>query len=108
MNQAMFQSTFSDGSTGTLGDAIAKAKTSVADADIRLTWVLFGDPLMKKRPETKLYDTAGKEIIFYHMVGCWGNPPSNYQQILDAQQTQINQLMQTNTVIVIPCRTGAF
>jgi len=38
------------------------------------------------------------------MVGCWANPPANYQQILDAQQAEINQLMQTNTVIVIPCR----
>jgi len=106
MDQTFFQSVYNDNTVRTIGDAISKAKASAEDTDIRLTWALFGDPLMKKRPNDKLYDTAGKEIIFYHQVGCWANPPFNYQQILDQQQQEINQLMQTNTVIVIPCRAS--
>ena len=35
----------------TLGDAIVKAKSNIADPDVRRTFVLFGDPAMKiKRP----------------------------------------------------------
>src|SRR5262249_27500879 len=96
MDQALFQGVFNDPTTHSLGEAVAKAKASAEDTDIRLTWVLFGDPLMKKRPEDKLVDAAGREILFYHAVGCWANPPANYQQILDAQQQEINALMQTN------------
>jgi hypothetical protein len=30
-----------------LGDAIVKAKSNIADPDVRRTFVLFGDPAMK-------------------------------------------------------------
>jgi hypothetical protein len=34
-----------------LGDAIVKAKSNIADPDVRRTFVLFGDPAMKvKQP----------------------------------------------------------
>jgi uncharacterized repeat protein (TIGR01451 family) len=39
------------GNDVTLGDAIVKAKSDIADPDVRRTFVLFGDPAMKvKRP----------------------------------------------------------
>ena len=31
----------------TLGEATARAKAAVTDADIRRTWVLLGDPTMR-------------------------------------------------------------
>ncbi|MGH8615560.1 MAG: C25 family cysteine peptidase, partial [Gammaproteobacteria bacterium] len=40
----------SDGSSGgalTLGEAVMKAKNSVNDSDVRLTYILFGDPTSK-------------------------------------------------------------
>jgi hypothetical protein len=30
-----------------LGDAIVEAKSHIADADVRRTFILFGDPAMK-------------------------------------------------------------
>jgi hypothetical protein len=37
----------------TLGESILKAKTQISDADVRKTYVLFGDPAMKlKQPST--------------------------------------------------------
>ena len=39
------------GNGTTLGEAIVKAKSAVADTDVRRTFVLFGDPAMKiKQP----------------------------------------------------------
>ena len=29
----------------------------------------------------KLIDASGKEIYFYHLTGCWGNPPEHYNEI---------------------------
>src|SRR2546423_8473268 len=33
----------------------------------------------------KLVDQTSKEIRFVHLIGCWGNPPHDYQEQLDAQ-----------------------
>lgn len=37
----------------------------------------------------KLLEPGGKEIRFYHLTGCWGNPPSDAQEILDRQRTEL-------------------
>jgi hypothetical protein len=48
MNQEMFRVIYGrDGSAGgppTLGEAVMKAKKTINDSDVRLTYVLFGDP----------------------------------------------------------------
>src|ERR1700676_877857 len=36
--------------------------------------------------DNKLADGSGREIVFYHLTGCWGNPPENYQDILQKQR----------------------
>lgn len=50
MNQELYRLIFAPNSPGaqslTLGEAIARVKASVIDADLRATWVLFGDPTM--------------------------------------------------------------
>ena len=51
----------------------------------------------------KLVDAAGREIYFFHLEGCWGNPPENYQEVLDAQARKIAQLKQRYTVIELTC-----
>jgi hypothetical protein len=51
----------------------------------------------------KLVDGAGKEIYFYQLTGCWGNPPFNYQDILAKQQQELQQLRQQYTVIEMTC-----
>ena len=51
----------------------------------------------------KLVDGSGREIRFYRLVGCWGNPPYNYQAMLQRQQEEINTLKERYTVIEMTC-----
>ena len=53
--------------------------------------------------DNKLVDGNGKQIRFYHLTGCWGNPPFNYQDILRKQREEINKLKEQYTVIEITC-----
>lgn len=43
-----------------------------------------------------------KEIRFFRLQ-CWGNPPSNYQEILADERRNLEILKAKNTVIVIDC-----
>lgn len=51
----------------------------------------------------KLVDGAGKEIRIVHLLGCWGNPPEDYQEQLKQQDEEIGRLQKKYTVIQIPC-----
>lgn len=53
--------------------------------------------------ERTLIDGNARPIVFYHLVGCWGNPPPDYQEILQKQQAEIERLKQQNTVIEMTC-----
>src|SRR5262245_55746847 len=55
----------------------------------------------------KLVDQKGKEIRFVHLLGCWGNPPEDYQERLDKQQAELLKLREKFTVIEIPCDQGS-
>ena len=48
MNRRLYSQLFASG-TPTLGEAVQKAKAAATDADVRRTWLLFGDPTMKLR-----------------------------------------------------------
>lgn len=50
-----------------------------------------------------LIDGNGRSIVFYHLTGCWGYPPPDYQQILQKQTAEIERLKQQNTVIEMTC-----
>ena len=51
----------------------------------------------------KLVDGAGTEIHFYKLTGCWGNPPRNYQEILERQEAELAILRKQYTVIEMTC-----
>lgn len=51
----------------------------------------------------RLVDTRGKQIYFYRLTGCWGNPPENYEEILDNQRKELAQLRRRYRVIEISC-----
>jgi hypothetical protein len=51
----------------------------------------------------KLMDNSGREIYFFHLEGCWGNPPENYQEVMDEQARKIAQLKKRYTVIEMTC-----
>lgn len=51
----------------------------------------------------KLTDGKGREIRFYQLQGCWGNPPQGYQEILDNQQKELEELKKKYTIVEITC-----
>jgi hypothetical protein len=54
----------------------------------------------------KLVDGKGREIRFYFLQGCWGNPPEDYLEILDRQKKEIERLKKRYTVIEMTCNPG--
>lgn len=50
-----------------------------------------------------LIANSGKEVYFYKLTGCWGNAPSNYREILQRQQEEIQKLSQSYAVIEMTC-----
>ena len=51
----------------------------------------------------KLVTASGREIRFYRLVGCWGNPPEDYQEQLKRQSQELQRLRKKYTVVEIPC-----
>ena len=51
----------------------------------------------------KLIDGSGRQIYFFQLAGCWGNPPDNYQEILEKQEKELIKLRQRYTVIEMTC-----
>ena len=51
----------------------------------------------------KLVDAAGREIRFFRLEGCWGNPPADYQEILQKQSEALEKLRRKYTVIEMTC-----
>ena len=51
----------------------------------------------------KLVDAKGTEVRFYQLVGCWGNPPDDYQQQLERQAKELAKLRKRYRVIEMTC-----
>ena len=51
----------------------------------------------------KLVDATGREIYFYQLKGCWGNPPEDYQEILKQQNEELKRLRKRYRVIEMTC-----
>lgn len=51
----------------------------------------------------RLLDQAGKQIYFFRLTGCWGNPPEDYQEILDKQNSELTRLKKRYHVIEMTC-----
>lgn len=61
------------------------------------------DKLDARCKSGKLVDAKNREIRFYQLQGCWGNPPADYQEIMNAQQKELQELKKKYTVIEITC-----
>ena len=61
------------------------------------------DKLNARCKAGKLVDAKNREIRFYQLQGCWGNPPADYQEIMSAQQKELQELKKKYTVIEITC-----
>jgi hypothetical protein len=53
--------------------------------------------------KNKLVDGKGREIRFYPLIGCWGNPPDDYQQQLESQVRELAKLRKRYRVIEMTC-----
>ena len=51
----------------------------------------------------KLVDASGREIRFYKLIGCWGNPPEDYQEQLERQTKELAKLRKRYRVIEMTC-----
>ena len=51
----------------------------------------------------RLVDASGREIRFYQMIGCWGNPPDDYQEQLARQEKELARLRKRYRVIEMTC-----
>jgi hypothetical protein len=51
----------------------------------------------------KLVAGNGREIRIYRLIGCWGNPPDDYQEQLTRQTQELQRLRKKYTVVEIPC-----
>jgi hypothetical protein len=62
--------------------------------------------LQARCEDSRLVDGDGKEIRFYRLIGCWGNPPADYREILARQRTELEGLKARYTVIEMTCGRG--
>lgn len=53
--------------------------------------------------ERRLVDSKGRPVYFYRLTGCWGNPPSDYLEILERQRKELSDLKKRYTVIEMTC-----
>jgi hypothetical protein len=53
----------------------------------------------------KLVDSKGREIRFYRLKGCWGNPPTDYLEIIENQRREIETLKRHYTLVEMGCDT---
>ena len=51
----------------------------------------------------RLVDKKGKQIRFHRLVGCWGNPPANYLEIMEDQRQELARLRRRYRVVEISC-----
>lgn len=54
----------------------------------------------------KLVDGCYREIHFYRLKGCWGNPPPDYLEIMEKQRLELKDLKSSYTVIEIACSSS--
>jgi hypothetical protein len=51
----------------------------------------------------RLVDVSSREIRFYRLTGCWGNPPAGYPRLLERQRVELDELKRQYSVIEISC-----
>ena len=82
---------------------IEPAKANQHGATMKVTVSMRLVQLKARCKRGKLVDVQGKQIYFYTLIGCWGNPPADYLELLDHQAKEIQRLKKRYTVIQIPC-----
>jgi hypothetical protein len=79
------------------------AKTGVSSKVITVTVAQKLKELRARCRRGKLVDAKGTEIRFYQLIGCWGNPPDDYQEQLERQAKELAKLRKRYRVIEMTC-----
>ncbi|HEV7682927.1 MAG TPA: hypothetical protein VGO68_12435 [Pyrinomonadaceae bacterium] len=85
---------------------VVSTRTTVARHKGNVITVTVAEKLIELKARCrkhKLVDGAGREIRFYQLVGCWGNPPEDYQQQLERQAKELPRLRKRYRVIEMMC-----
>jgi hypothetical protein len=101
-----FQACLPEGVNPTQVVSVQNVKSSEGGAVVKK--ITVNDKLIEIKAHCKkgkLVDGPGKEIRFYMLKGCWGNPPADYLEILQRQQNELDELKKHYTVIEIPCES---
>ncbi|MEP6789186.1 MAG: hypothetical protein ABJB40_12185 [Acidobacteriota bacterium] len=89
-------------------DSVVRTVTNSSPRGDTFARITVGQTLKKLKAECyrgKLVDSKRRPIRFFYLQGCWGNPPENYQQILDSQTKEIANLKRRYTVIEMTCNS---
>ncbi len=92
-----------------LTDVVSVQTVRTADGRAVVKKLTVNDKLVELKAHCKkgkLVDASGREIYFYRLIGCWGNPPADYLEILERQQNEINELKKRYNVIEMSCNTS--
>jgi|GEM_PF-676133 len=109
----------------TLSGSRSDRFTSCLPEGIKLTSEIFEEPdgstSAKGKPKSlrakltdlrarcknrKLVTGNGKEIRIVTLIGCWGNPPEDYQAQIERQERELKQLKEKYVLIQIPCTSS--
>ena len=80
------------------------AKTGQAESPVTIGQTL--KTLKARCSRGKLIDRRGKQIRFYQLDGCWGNPPANYLEIMEKQRKDLKDMKRKYTVVELTCNAS--
>lgn len=81
------------------GPALKSTTTAAKPITVRDTLLR----LKARCKKGKLITGSGREIRFHRLIGCWGNPPADYQEQLAQQSRELQRRKKKYTVVEIPC-----
>lgn len=90
-------------------DVVRVVELPSSSGDVVIKKITVADSLKSMKAKCskgKLVDSRKKEIKFFRIEGCWGNPPEDYLEIQARQRRELADLKKKYTVIEISCNTG--
>jgi len=86
---------------------VVSAQQSKSRGEVKV--ITVGETLVNLKARCKrgkVVDSKLREIRFYRLKGCWGNPPANYLEVLEKQEQELRQLRKKYTVVAVSCNSG--
>lgn len=85
------------------GQVVSVRQTASGRPSGRVTVAQKLNQLKARCRAGKLADAKGRQIRFYRLDGCWGNPPADYLEILARQRRELDELRRRYTVVEMTC-----